>query len=92
MRRVAEEAGEKVVQPLRRPPREEHGEPVRDRGQRGHDAPEPEPDDVREREQEPEEDGEPRAAEIVRHDDADWIAAHVTIVRRPCAGSSWFPC
>ena len=65
MQPVADERGEEAVQPARGSAAEERDEPLRDRGEEHGDRPEHKPDQVRQREQDPEEDGQPRAAQVV---------------------------
>lgn len=62
---VADVRAEEAVQRVRRAAGDERRDPVRDRRQERDDAPQRQPDEVRQREQEPEEDGEAAAAPVV---------------------------
>ena len=62
---VAHVGGEEAVQAARRLARGQRREPVQDRGEESRDAPQHEPDEVRQEEKEAEEDGQARAAQVV---------------------------
>ena len=68
-----------VVQPVRHPAREDPDEPGRDHGEADGDAPDREPDEVRQGEEKPEEDRQPVPLEVVRDDEVDRM-------RRRCVG------
>ena len=76
MRRVADVCGQEVMQSRRDAAGNDAGEPCGDNGEHDGDRPEPEPDEVRDRKQEPEEDGQPRAAEIVSDGQLNRVAGH----------------
>src|SRR4051794_1224204 len=66
MELVADVRAQEAVEGARRPAHDQRGEPVEDPDEEGRVAPEVEPDVVRDEERQTEEDGQPRAAQVVR--------------------------
>ncbi len=78
LRRVAEVAGEEVVQSCGGPALHENDEPDDHDDHERDGGPEPEPEDVREGEKPPEEDRQSRAPEIVGDDEPDRVRSGVS--------------
>ena len=79
---VPDVVGDEALQRRRRAALEDERDPEDDRDERGREAPQCDHDQMRDREDQPEEDGRPRALEVVRDDDADRQRGAVARVRR----------
>jgi hypothetical protein len=69
--RIADIAGEEVEEALGRLAADQRGEPVDDHDEERDDPEQRKPDEMRDEQEQSEEDRQPRALEIVGHDEAD---------------------